>query len=188
MYDLLWDEFDVDVPVALPSDYTTMNILTRWPTDTAFDILETEDVESINDIITESYIQGIDSINTWKELNNGEDPLWYKFKNTRLAHMTGIESFSHTQVPVGGYVGIVNATSGNWGASWRMIVELGDEIEAWGIYPGGQSGNPGSLGYDTFIEEWARGEYFKIKFWGDYDATREGVSNILLTKEAKVEN
>ncbi len=188
MYNLLWDEFEVDVPVAWPSDYTTMTILTKWPTDTAFDISETEKVESINDIITESYIQGIDSINTWKELNNGEDPLWYKFKNTRLTHMTGIGSFSYTQVPVGGYVGIVNATSGNWGASWRMIVQLGDEIEAWGIYPGGQSGNPGSAGYGTFIDDWARGEYFEILFWGDYDETREGVLNILLTKEAEVEN
>jgi len=188
MYNLLWDEFDVDVPVEWPSDYTTMIILTKWPTDTAFDILGTEDVESIKDIITESYTQGIDSINTWKELNNGEDPLWYKFKNTHLTHMTGIGSFSYAQVPVGGYSGIVNATSGNWGASWRMIVELGDEIEAWGIYPGGQSGNPGSAGYGTFIEDWARGEYFKISFWEDYDETREGVLNILLTKKAEVEN
>jgi penicillin amidase len=188
MYDLLWDEFDIDVPVAWPSDYTTMTILTKWPLDTAFDLLKTPEVENINDIITESYVQGLDSIYTWKELNNGEDPLWYKFKNTQLAHMTGIESFSYTQVPVGGYVGIVNATSGNWGASWRMIVELGDEIEAWGVYPGGQSGNPGSTGYDTFIEDWARGEYFKISFWGNYDEAREGVKNITLTKEAKVEN
>jgi penicillin amidase len=69
-----------------------------------------------------------------------------------------------------------------------MIVELGDEIEAWGVYPGGQSGNPGSTGYDTFIEDWARGEYFKISFWGNYDEAREGVKNITLTKEAKVEN
>jgi penicillin amidase len=102
--------------------------------------------------------------------------------------MTGIESFSYTQVPVGGYVGIVNATSGNWGASWRMIVELGDEIEAWGIYPGGQSGNPGSSGYDTFIEDWAQGKYFKISFWGKYDAAQEGVKNILMTKEVEDKN
>jgi penicillin amidase len=188
MYDQLWDEFEVEVPVAWPSDYTTMTILTKWPSDTAFDILETREIENINDIITESYMQAIDSINTWKEHNEGEEPEWYKFKNTRLTHMTGIGSFSYKQVPVGGYIGIVNATAGNWGASWRMIVELGDEIEAWGIYPGGQSGNPGSAAYDTFIEDWGRGEYFKISFWRKFDETREGVKNILLTKEAEVEN
>ncbi len=35
-----------------------------------------------------------------------------------------------------------------WAPSWRMVVELGAEIRAWGNYPGGQSGNPGSKFYD----------------------------------------
>jgi hypothetical protein len=63
------------------------------------------------------------------EMNGNEEPLWYRFKNTRLTHMTRIESFSYSKVPIGGYKGIVNATSENWGASWRLIVELGDEID-----------------------------------------------------------
>ena len=188
MYELLWDEFKVEVPVAWPNAHTTMNILTKWPTDTAFDILGTGEIESINDIITTSFTQGIDSINTWMEMNGNEEPLWYRFKNTRLTHMTRIESFSYSKVPIGGYKGIVNATSENWGASWRLIVELGDEIEAWGIYPGGQSGNPGSIGYDNFIDDWAKGEYFKIAFWDKYNEDREGVLNISLTKETEEVN
>ena len=51
MYELLWDEFKVDVPVAWPNAHTTMNILTKWPIDTAFDVVGTSRIENINDII-----------------------------------------------------------------------------------------------------------------------------------------
>ena len=56
----------------------------------------------------------------------------------------------------------MNATSGRSGASWRMVVELGPEIKAFGIYPGGQSGNPGSKFYSNFIPIWANGEYLNF--------------------------
>ena len=45
-----------------------------------------------------------------------------------------------------------------------MIVHLSDEIEAYSVYPGGQSGNPGSKYYDMFIDSWAAGKYYRIVF------------------------
>jgi hypothetical protein len=43
-----------------------------------------------------------------------------------------------------------------------MIVSLTPETEAWGVYPGGQSGNPGSKYYDNFIDTWVAGKYYTI--------------------------
>ena len=40
-----------------------------------------------------------------------------------------------------------------------MVVHLTDKTEAYGIYPGGQQGNPGSKYYDNFVDKWAAGEY-----------------------------
>ena len=45
-----------------------------------------------------------------------------------------------------------------------MIVHMTDEIEAYGVYPGGQSGNPGSKYYDNFVDNWAAGKYYRILF------------------------
>ena len=59
---------------------------------------------------------------------------------------------------------IVNATKHSHGPSWRMIVHLTDKIEAYGVYPGGQSGNPGSKYYDSFVDQWAAGKYYTIWF------------------------
>ena len=47
-----------------------------------------------------------------------------------------------------------------------MVTELTDEVNAYGIYPGGQSGNPGSKYYDTFINDWLVGKYYKLLFAG----------------------
>jgi penicillin amidase len=43
-----------------------------------------------------------------------------------------------------------------------MVVHLTDDIEAYGIYPGGQSGNPGSKYYDNFVDDWASGKYNRL--------------------------
>ena len=75
----------------------------------------------------------------------------------------------------GGNSGIVNATRGNYGPSWRMIVVPGDANEAYGVYPGGQSGNPGSRYYVNFIEQWASGKYFKLKKFTDSQSTEHVV-------------
>ena len=49
-----------------------------------------------------------------------------------------------------------------------MVVALGENVKAYGLYPGGQSGNPSSVYYDNMINKWARGElneliYMKTK-------------------------
>jgi penicillin amidase len=43
-----------------------------------------------------------------------------------------------------------------------MIVLLGKTPEAYGTYPGGQSGNPASPFYKNRISTWAKGEYDKL--------------------------
>jgi penicillin amidase len=39
---------------------------------------------------------------------------------------------------------------------------LTSSTEAYGIYPGGQNGNPGSRFYDDYIDTWVQGKYNKL--------------------------
>jgi penicillin amidase len=57
---------------------------------------------------------------------------------------------------------VVQVTNGTHGPSWRMVVHLTTPTEAYGVYPGGQSGNPGSRFYDSFIDTWVRGNYYTL--------------------------
>ena len=43
-----------------------------------------------------------------------------------------------------------------------MIVQLDDVTEAYGVYPAGQNGNPGSKYYDSFVDAWVKGEYYLL--------------------------
>jgi len=65
-------------------------------------------------------------------------------------------------IPVGGNGDIINATTESHGPSWRMIVQLTENTEAYGVYPGGQSGNPGSKFYDDFVSTWTKGQYYSL--------------------------
>lgn len=89
---------------------------------------------------------------------------WGKYKDTHIGHLLKIPALSRLHVPIGGGANIINATTSNHGPSWRMIVHLTDKTEAYGVYPGGQSGNPGSKYYDNFIDTWAAGKYYPLLF------------------------
>ena len=96
---------------------------------------------------------------------------WAKFKDTRVQHLAQIPEFSRLHLPIGGGEHVINATKEQHGPSWRMVVSLTSEIEAYGIYPGGQSGNPGSKYYDDFVDQWVQGEYYKLWMMNTADKT-----------------
>jgi penicillin amidase len=71
-----------------------------------------------------------------------------------------MDALSRLNIPIGGGGTIVNATTMRTGPSWRLVVELSKigTPKGYGVYPGGQSGNPGSNHYDDLIDTWAKGE------------------------------
>ena len=56
-----------------------------------------------------------------------------------------------------------------------MIVSLTPETEAYGVYPGGQSGNPGSKYYDNFVDTWVQGKYYLLWVMKASDANNDRV-------------
>ncbi|MCL4262983.1 MAG: penicillin acylase family protein [Anaerolineae bacterium] len=46
--------------------------------------------------------------------------------------------------------------------STRLIVDLGEGMQAWGIHPPGQSGHVGSPHYGDLIQPWLDGEYYEM--------------------------
>jgi penicillin amidase len=60
-----------------------------------------------------------------------------------------------------------------------MIVQLTDDIEAYGIYPGGQTGNPGSKRYDEFVDDWAAGKYYRLWFMKKSETNDRRVKGVI---------
>jgi penicillin G amidase len=87
---------------------------------------------------------------------------WAKYKGTRITHLLKIPPLNSANLAIGGGQHIINAAKTTHGPSWRMVVQLSPETEAYGVYPGGQNGNPGSKDYDTFINYWVEGKYYPL--------------------------
>lgn len=176
---LLWDEMlHEDLPMKQPNFYTTVQLLATDSTLVFYDNESTPAKESRSDIVNLSFRAIEDTLKskyftevsepygtdeTYERKNNGSHD-WGTYKATKVAHMIpGLDAFSALNVYNGGNLGIINATNSSNGPSWRMVVDFG-EMKAYTIYPGGQSGNPGSKFYKNGVDVWAKGEYHNTTF------------------------
>lgn len=161
-YGQIWKELSENgSPIVLPSYHQTVFFMKNEPADSVFDLKNTSEVETAANHVKQGFKEMMADMKKW-EADEG-DFSWANYKKTTIQHLVPqFKSFSVENVYTGGGSGILNATNGRAGASWRMVVELGGEVKAFGIYPGGQSGNPGSKYYSNFIEKWANGEYLNF--------------------------
>lgn len=164
---LCYDEFrTMDVPILIPDDYNLIQFMASQPDHWLFDIDSTETKETVAELAVAALDSALQEVENWKQQHEGEPLDWTHWKNTTLTHwLRSIPAFNLSQVAIGGDADIVNANSSTHGASWRLIAHLTPEgIEAYGIYAGGQSGNPGSPYYGQFVDKWAAGEYYELLF------------------------
>jgi penicillin amidase len=174
LYKLTWDEYDVkDLALEKPFSYQTIHMLKNNPEDAFMDIISTPEKESSADLFLISFREAVKELSAWRTMKG--DYNWAAYKSTYVAHLLqGLPAFSRFNIPIGGDGSTVNAAKKNHGPSWRMIVEMTSPPTALGIYPGGQSGNPGSKYYDDFIDDWAAGKYYSLLFIQDQNS-KQGV-------------
>lgn len=165
-----WDSLEVEIwkddvtrvtPSAnWPDEQTLMELLKKDSAMRFIDNINTTQKETLYDVVTNAIKTA--SFDLQKEEIAGTLS-WTKHKDPTIYHLlkTAVMPFARTGIPVGGNGNIVNAVTKSHGPSWRMIVQLTNETESYVVYPGGQSGNPGSKFYDQFVDTWAKGEYYK---------------------------
>jgi penicillin amidase len=97
---------------------------------------------------------------------DGEGWKWSNLRHANIYHLLRLPAFSRLDLPVQGGPSTLSPSGGRGtqGASWRMVVELGPEVRAWGTYPGGQSGNPSSSRYADRLPKWLNGQLDPILF------------------------
>ncbi len=178
---LTWDEFNIaDTALTYPFIYQTIFMLKTYPNDAFMDIVSTAERETSSDLFLISFKETVKNLTSWKAENG--DFNWGAYKGTYVGHLLqALPAFSRFDLPIGGDRNTVNAADTNHGPSWRMIVEMSSPPKALGIYPGGQSGNPGSRYYDDFIDKWAAGDYLNLLFMQKSESNQDIISTQTLT-------
>lgn len=158
----------------LPNDETMIESLLKDSALKFIDNINTTKVETLGDQATAALNQAAVNLHTAEASGKLE---WSKYKNPTVYHLLkeSLLGFARPGLHVGGYGNIINAITHSHGPSWRMIVQLTTPTEAYGVYPGGQSGNPGSRFYDDYLDKWVQGQYNKLWFMRDGDRTDKAV-------------
>ncbi|MGG9971722.1 penicillin acylase family protein [Ferruginibacter sp. SUN002] len=144
-----------------PIEQTTLELLKKDSAVKYIDNVNTVPAETLFDQVTAALKEA--SIGLVKDEAAGGIE-WMKINKPAIYHLlkANLLPFAREHLSVGGYGNIINATYGSHGPSWRMVVSLTPQTEAYGVYPGGQSGNPGSKFYDNFVDQWAAGKYHPL--------------------------
>lgn len=161
---LLWDELR-GIEGGLPAD----QIIAALAADSGslwWDDRRTPLVERRDDLLCAAMESGL--AGTISSRGGPDDVRWrwdhVRFANVR--HLLRLPALSALRIPVQGGPSTLNPSSGSgaYGASWRMVVELGRETRGWGTYPGGQSGNPLSGRYTDRLPAWTAGALDTLRF------------------------
>lgn len=179
----LWDSLEATVwadeinatqlKLPWPHESTLIDLIKRGDTTFSFlDDINTPQKETLTDDILAALKKCIPLFEKLEKENRME---WAKFKDTKVQHLAKLDALSRLHLNIGGGVHVINAAKEQHGPSWRMIVSLTPDTEAYGIYPGGQSGNPGSRYYDDFVDKWVKGEYNTLWMMKAAEATSRKV-------------
>ncbi|MCD6024922.1 MAG: penicillin acylase family protein [Fibrobacteria bacterium] len=170
-FDLWWKEFhravwaddfqNDSVNFTWPSAAVTVDLLRRDTASSFFDVAGTPARESAGDIARASFDR---AVRRAVAAGRGRPRTWGEFRPVSIPHLLKLPSFGVAELRGDGCAECLNAQRGSHGPSWRMAVQIGRRPEAWGIYPGGQSGNPGARAYDAFVQDWLAGRAYRLLF------------------------
>jgi len=164
----VWDELKSETfNFTKPDFWRLYQLVLENPEDEYFDIKATSAKETFQTLVGQAFAKASEEIDFTK------DNTWAKTSPTRVMHLINIPAYSRTDLSTGGNGDVLKAVNQGFGPSWRMVVELGETTKAWGVYPGGQSGNPLSPFYDNMVDDWAKGNYNELLFSGDENIYKE---------------
>ncbi|MFN8291673.1 MAG: penicillin acylase family protein [Chitinophagaceae bacterium] len=183
---MIWDKLEIPVAekfrrrIPAPDAQVMMELLKK---DSLF-VFGGQGGMSGNDAVTAALQRATVMIDSTLSLSKQKSLEWKYFNQPGVYHVLDkskkdLLPFDRPGLNIGGAGDIVNAVSGSHGPSWRMIVQMTTPTEAYGVYPGGQSGNPGSQYYDNMVDDWVNGKYHKLWFMREGDRTDKNIKWVM---------
>lgn len=154
------------IKLLYPEKYATLEWLLRDSSMHFVDNVNTPQKESLSQQVTVAFARILPEL---QELDKKDRLELGRYRGTNIQHLTRLPAFGRMRLFTGGDGNTINAITQDHGPSWRMVVQLSSPIEAYGIYPGGQNGNPGSRFYDNMIDDWVAGKYYTLHFFNQKD-------------------
>ncbi|RNI23606.1 penicillin acylase family protein [Rufibacter latericius] len=154
----IWSDDFPPAEFKAPARDRLVQMIQQVPRSRWYDDVTTPQKETLADLVNASFKKVTDSLGV-----GGSQWQWGNARDSHIRHLAQLPGFGH-QLFAGGSANSINALNGSHGPSWRMVVQLGPQVQAWGVYPGGQSGNPASRFYDNLLNDWQNGKLHRLLF------------------------
>jgi penicillin amidase len=178
-YTMVWsDKFNEDEGLNMPSQDRTIKLLIKEPQSPWFDNTKTKMKETCADLVNAAFVAAVKDL-VKKHGKPGTAWEWGKVKETYINHLANLDGFGADKFIAGGSGSTVNALMDGHGPSWRMVVQMGPKVQGYGIFPGGESGNPGSLYYDDMLKTWQAGQLKPLLFLQSVNEASPRISSTL---------
>ncbi|MGH7720061.1 MAG: penicillin acylase family protein, partial [Gemmatimonadaceae bacterium] len=154
------DALTVSPSALSPANATLLELLST-PESPWWDVRRTATrVEHRDDILVASLVRALERTKQTHGEPDSGGWRWDRVHRIEINHLLRLPGFGVGGLSVSGGPSTLSPSSmdNDFASSWRMVVELGPEVRAWSIYPGGQSGNPVSARYRDRIARWVAGE------------------------------
>ncbi|MEO3408384.1 penicillin acylase family protein [Mucilaginibacter sp. CAU 1740] len=164
-YNMIWsDEFaDKNLQTNYPSADRTEQLILKEAGSKWFDDVRTPEKETAGDIISKAFNAAVKQLSD-KQGKIGPNWQWGKVRPFEIASLSRQPAFSSGNFEAGGSGTTINALNDGHGPSWRMVVQMGPKVKGYGIFPGGESGNPGSFFYSDMLKTWQTGQLKELLF------------------------
>jgi penicillin G amidase len=186
LYYIIWaDKFFSDkVNLRAPTYDRTEKLLLTEPNSKWFDNTKTPATENCTSDINDAFASGVDTL----QKHNGDISqkwAWGSVKDTYINHLASLPGFGTGKFIAGGTGGVINALRDNNGPSWRMVVALGPQVKGYGVFPAGESGNPGSFYYDDMVKTWQNGQLYEMLFLKSPEDQKDKIKKTINLKPLK---
>lgn len=157
---LTWDEFASDT--RKPSEFTLFNLQEENPQSRWFDVRKTATREDAVQLYDQALALTADSLKVLYG-SDWEQKKWGDVHQIRFNHLLStLKPLGRGGFPYSGFRATLSPAALHEtvnSASWRMLVDFANgRVQGYGVYPGGQSGNPFSKFYDLHLNNFL---YFK---------------------------
>ena len=166
----------------------TLQLITREPDSKWFDDPTTPDRENFAQLAALAMKDTISVLTKETGSSNPDGWEWRWSRNTRLAHVGKIPGLGDTEIEAPGMEQTIFANQGAHGPVWKMVVALGPTPRAWGIFPGGESGDPRSPYYDNFLKAWSQNQLKELVYLLAPTDSNPRLSRKFILEKAAVEN
>ncbi len=165
---------------AWPSRPVTCELLTDDPASPWFDDPHTPQRETAADEARAALETTVTELNV--RPGGLDSAFWGRVRPLALPHLLRLKPLGLYGLAGDGCEECLDAQRGTHGPSWRMVVQLGNPPRAWGGYPGGQSGNPGSPAFTAFVSHWLQGQPYVLLYLKGPQADPDSIAYALTLK------